>query len=90
MSEKLIEKLELQLAQARKDFRDLTLKDAHKLVNAAAHSMEAHIVDANLYGSGPRAAFLVKLAGMMRKMTEDELGPQPGFSRRRTIPKGKQ
>jgi hypothetical protein len=84
MDETTIEKLEIKLKAARQDFGDITLRDAHKIVNSAAGSIETMIIESNSSFSKPTAAFLINLAGRMRTETEKALGPQPGFSYRKS------
>ena len=85
--EKQIEKYELLLKKAHSNLGDITLKAAHKAINAAAHSIEKMVVESNHSFLKPRAKFLLKLASRMRNEAEDVLGPQPGYSPRKTIPK---
>jgi hypothetical protein len=87
MSEKQIVELEEKLKNAQKEFGDLTLGETHALVNAAAHSLETAVVNRGYNSGKERSKFLLELARLMRNMTEDELGPQPGFSRRKIVPK---
>ena len=83
-TEKKIVALEAELKQAKRDYGDLTQAEAWSVVNKAAHSIETAVVELS-YSSKPRAMALVKLASKMRHDLEDVIGPQPGFSTRRTV-----
>lgn len=90
MNEAKISKLENALAEAKKEFGDITLKDAHQIVNYAAGCLERKVTQSNFSFSKPMAKFLLELAGRIRTEAEDALGPQPGYGPRKTIPKTSQ
>jgi hypothetical protein len=87
MTEKRIETLQKQLDKAKKEFGDVTLAEAHRMINYAASCLERTVTNGGYSFSKPRAKFLIDLAGKMRNDAEDALGPQPDFGPRKTIPK---
>lgn len=64
--------------------RKMTTKEAWRLVNLAAHELENQTLDKR---ASRETIILIVMAARMRAWLEETLGPQPGFSRRKTVPK---